>query len=376
MDNVKRTTSPTLRDVARLAGVSDATVSRVLSGNVRVSEVTRARVLRAVDELQYVLNPSARRLAGGRSHVVGLLLPDFKVSYGAEIIKGVDDELAKHGFDLMLYNAHRGTDRAAAYMAAIERGLADGLVVVLPRDAGPYLNTLQTRRFPCVLIDHQGRNDEAGDCWAVDVTNWQGAYDATRHLIALGHRRIGFITGRMNLGCARDRLAGYRDALQAHGVDEDSSLVQVGTFNHSEGYSCGKALLALPEPPTAIFAANDLMAFGVMEAVRDAGLRVPEDVSIVGFDDIPQCLMTHPPLTTVRQPLQEMGRTAVRMLIRVINDPSQPPERVRLHTQLVLRGTCGPAPVPERSVRPARSARSAKVAARRAGTTQGDALHE
>jgi LacI family transcriptional regulator len=195
MDSTQRRSNPTLRDVARLAGVSDATVSRVLSGNVHVSEITRTRVLRAVDELQYVLNPSARRLAGGRSHVVGLLLPDFNVSYGAEIIKGVDDELAKYGFDLMLYNAHRGTDRAATYMAAIERGLADGLVVVLPRDAGPYLATLQARRFPCVLIDHQGRNDEAGACWAVDVTNWQGAYDATQHLVALGHSRLVFLSG-------------------------------------------------------------------------------------------------------------------------------------------------------------------------------------
>lgn len=330
----------TLKDVARRAGVSDATASRVLSGGSPVREHTRAKVLRAVGDLGYVLNPMARGLAGGRSHVVGLLLPNFNVGYGAEIIRGVDDELARHGFDLMLYNAHRGTDKAASYMAAIERGLADGLVVVLPQDAGPFLASIQARRFPCVLIDHQGRNEEAGECFAVDVTNWQGAYDATQYLIGLGHRRIGFITGRMNLGCARDRLAGYQDALKAHKIKPDKALIQVGTFNQPEGYTCARALLALPNRPTAIFASNDIMAFGVMEAVRDCGLRIPDDVSIIGFDDIPQCLMTHPTLTTVRQPLQEMGRTAVQMLLKLIEHPDRPPERVRLNTQLVTRGTC------------------------------------
>jgi LacI family transcriptional regulator len=364
----------TLRDVARLADVSDATVSRVLSGNGRVREKTRARVLRAVDELHYVLNPSARRLAGGRSNVVGLLLPDFNVGYGAEIIRGVDDELALRGYDLMLYNAHRGADRAASYMAAIERGLADGLVVVLPHDAGPYLQTLQERRFPCTLIDHQGRNEEAGECFAVDVTNWQGAFDATQRLIDLGHRRIGFITGRLNLGCARDRLAGYRDALKANRVRFDKSLVQIGTFNQPEGYACANALLALPDRPTAIFASNDIMAFGVMESVRDHGWRIPDDISIIGFDDIPQCLMAHPPLSTVRQPLQEMGRTAVRMLFKAMDSPDQPPERVRLNTQLVMRGTCGPAPARPDHATPGRRARRASGRSRRAHAMQSLSL--
>jgi LacI family transcriptional regulator len=337
---IHKTSPATLRDVAQRADVSDATVSRVLNGSGNVREKTRARVMRAVEEMGYVLNPHARGLAGGRSHVIGLLLPNFHVGYGAEIMHGVDEALAQAGFDLMLYNAHRGTDRATSYMSAIERGLADGLVVVLPQDAGPYLKTLQQRRFPCVLIDHQGRNEEAGDCFAVDVTNWQGAYDATQYLIALGHRRIGFITGRMNLGCARDRLAGYQDALKANKQKSDKALVQFGAFNQLDGYACAQTFLALPEPPTAIFASNDLMAFGAMEAVREYGLRIPHDMSIIGFDDIPQCLSTHPPLTTVKQPLREMGHMAVQMVLKQIDKPNQPPERVRLNTQLVLRGTC------------------------------------
>ncbi len=333
-------TNATLRDVAQRADVSDATVSRVLNGSGQVREKTRARVMHVVEELGYVLNPYARGLAGGRSHVIGLLLPHFTVGYCAEIIRGVDDALAERGYDLMLYNAHRGSANAASYMAAIERGLADGLVVVLPQEVGPYLHALQQRHYPCVLIDHQGRNEEVDECFAVDVTNWQGAFDATQHLVALGHRRIGFITGRMNLGCARDRLAGYQDALKANKIKFDKALVQVGTFNQPEGYSSAQKLLALTNPPTAIFASNDIMAFGVMEAVREGGLRIPDDVSIIGFDDIPQTLMTHPALTTVKQPLQEMGRTAVHMLLNLIDHPDQPPRRVRLNTQLVLRGTC------------------------------------
>lgn len=332
----------TLMDVARHADVSDATVSRVLSGSGNVREKTRAKVMQAVEDLGYVRNTVARRLAGGRSNVIGLLLPDFNVGYGAEIVRGVDDELAQHGLDLMLYNAHRGSERAASYMAAIERGLADGIVVVLPHDAGPYLDTLQQRHFPCVLIDHQGRNEEAGDCFAVDVTNWQGMFDATEYLINLGHTRIGFITGRMDLGCARDRLAGYGDALKAKRIKFDNTLVQIGTFNQPEGYACATALLSMANRPTAIIASNDIMAFGVMEAARDCGLRVPDDLSIIGFDDIPQALMTHPQLTTVRQPLHDMGRSAVQMLLKLIDNPDQPPKRVRLNTQLVIRGTCRP----------------------------------
>lgn len=341
-----RNGTATLRDVAQRADVSDATVSRVLNGSGKVREKTRARVMRAVQELNYTLNPHARRLAGGRSNVVSLLLPDFN-GYGAEILAGVDDELARHGCDLMLYNPHRSaycssTPRTDSYMAALERGLADGLVVVLPHDAGIYLQTLQERRFPCVLIDHQGRNEEAGDCFAVDVTNWQGAFDATQYLINLGHQRIGFITGRMELGCARDRLSGHLDALKQNGITPDKALIRSGTFYQPAGYACAKSLLALRRQPTAIFASNDVMAFGVMDAARDCGLRIPDDISIVGFDDIPLCTMTHPMLSTVRQPLREMGSVAVQMLLKIIANPQRPPERVRLQTQLVMRGSVMP----------------------------------
>jgi LacI family transcriptional regulator len=234
----------------------------------------------------------------------------------------------------MLYTTHRRKTKEATYVATLTRGMADGLLLVLPRNPEAYLESLRQRRFPYVLVDHQGIDDTGP---AVGATNWQGAYDATRHLIELGHQRIGFVTGTLDRGCARDRLAGYQAALVEQGLTPDPQLIQEGDFFQPRGYACAQALLALPQPPTAIFASNDVSAFGVMEAVRDRGRRIPDDISIVGFDDIPQAAQVNPPLTTVRQPLEQMGRTAARMLLEIMDDPSHPAQRLQLATELVVR---------------------------------------
>jgi LacI family transcriptional regulator len=210
---------------------------------------------------------------------------------------------------------------------------------VLPRNPEAYLESLRQRRFPYVLIDHQGI-DETGP--AVGATNWQGAYDATRHLLGLGHRRIGFITGQVDMGCSRDRLAGYQAALADAGLAPDPLLIKEGDFFQPDGFAGARELMALPEPPSAIFASNDVSAFGVMEAVRDAGRRIPDDISIVGFDDIPQAAQVNPTLTTVRQPLEQMGRTAARMLLEIIGNPDRPATRVELATELIVRASTRP----------------------------------
>ncbi|HEU5088450.1 MAG TPA: substrate-binding domain-containing protein, partial [Roseiflexaceae bacterium] len=163
------------------------------------------------------------------------------------------------------------------------------------------------------------------------------AYDATRYLIELGHQRIGIITGNLQRGCAVDRLAGYRAALAEGGQLDDAALVTEGTFMQPSGFACANTLLALPDPPTAIFASNDEMAFGAMEAIRNRGLRIPDDISIVGFDDIPQAASVYPPLTTVRQPLADMGRVATRMLLQLVDDLNAPAEPVLLPTELIVR---------------------------------------
>jgi LacI family transcriptional regulator len=173
----------------------------------------------------------------------------------------------------------------------------------------------------------------------VGATNYRGGYDATKYLLELGHRRIGFITGTLDLGCSRERQSGYEVALYEYGLDIDPQLVQEGDFSQPTGFAAAQALLGLPEQPTAIFASNDVMAFGVMEAVRDRGLRIPEDISIIGFDNIPQAVQVSPQLTTVQQPLAEMGREAARQLLELIQEPDRPYAHVELPTQLMVRAS-------------------------------------
>lgn len=329
--------SVTIFDVAREAGVSYATVSRVLNNKDHVRSETRQAVLDAVARLGYVANSQARSLAGGASRVIGLLVQDVGTSYTGEIVRGIDDELSAAGYDLMLYTTHRRKAKESAYVDAIARGLADGLLLILPRNPGAYLESLRLQNFPYVLIDHQGIGDYAR---SVGATNWQGAYDATRYLLELGHSRIGFITGAMDLGCAVDRLAGYAAALSDFGVEVDPMLIRTGDFFRPQGFAGANDLLELSDPPTAIFASNDEMAFGVMEAARVRGLHIPDDISIVGFDDIGHASLVHPALTTVSQPMEQMGRRATQMLLDLIADPQRQMGRVTLPTTLVVRGSC------------------------------------
>lgn len=327
----------TIIDVADEAGVSYTTVSRVINNKENVKPETRERVLMAMTRLGYVVDQRARSLAGGRSQVIGLLVHDVGTSYIGEIIRGIDAELASAQYELLLYTTHRHKTKEAAHVTMLARGLADGLLLVLPRNPGAYLETLRQHRFPHVLIDHRGLDEETP---AVAAANRQGAYNATKYLAELGHQRIGFITGTMDQRCAQDRLEGYKAALTDHGVVFDPELVREGNFFQPLGYTGASALLELPHPPTAIFASNDISAFGVMEAVREHNLHIPEDVSVVGFDDILQAAHVHPPLTTVQQPLEEMGRIATCMLLEYIKDPQRPIERVELPTELVFRQSC------------------------------------
>jgi LacI family transcriptional regulator len=327
----------TIFDVAREAGVSYGTVSRVLNNRDHVKPETREAVIQAMRRLGFVANSQARSLAGGPSQVIGLLVHSLSTSYIGEIVRGIDFELEAANYDLMLYTTHRRKMKESAYVATLTRGLADGLLLVLPRNAEDYLRRLRAREFPYILIDHQGNGDYER---SVGATNWQGAHDATHYLITLGHRRIGFVTGALDLGCAVERLAGYHAALDQQGIPPDPALVYTGDFFQPSGYAAGLALLALPEPPTAIFASNDEMAFGVMAAARSRALRIPHDLSIVGFDDIPQAATSYPALTTVRQPLEDMGRVATRSLIELIADPQLRVERVALPTALVVRESC------------------------------------
>lgn len=329
--------SVTIVDVAREAGVSYSTVSRVLSGFEFVKDSTKARVLEAAERLGYVANLPARSLAGGRSQIIGLLVPGLDNGYIGEIVRGIDEELAKSNYDLMLYTTHRHRGKESLYVNTIANGLTEGLLLLVPLVQAAYLEALRERNFPYVLID---QSDESDKSPMVHCTNWQGAYDATRYLLELGHRRIGFISGIMEITSAVERLEGHRAALMDAGLELDERLIVGGDFWQSAAYEATHKLLSLKNRPTAIFASNDLSAFGVMEAVREAGLSIPQDISIIGFDDIPQASIVHPKLTTMRQPLDQMGRMAARMLMERIENPELTPRRVTLATRLIVRDSC------------------------------------
>jgi LacI family transcriptional regulator len=324
----------TIVQVAEKAGVSLGTVSRVMNNDSHVAPETRERVSAVMREMGYVANRQARGLKGSRTYVIGVLAPDLGTGYIGEILHGIDAELGLHQFDLMLFTTHRTAIKEANYVANMVQGMVDGLLVVLPRNPADYTGTLTGRNYPFVLIDHQGTGNP---CPAVGATNWQGGYNATEYLIKLGHKRIGFISGSMDLGAAIDRLDGYKSALRVHHISIDPQLIYEGTFFQPDGYAGGSVLMDLDSPPTAIFASNDVMAMGVMDAIRVRGLRVPEDVSIIGFDDIPQAALVRPALTTVRQPLEEMGRLATQMLIDQLKNPEKEIGRIELPTQLIVR---------------------------------------
>jgi LacI family transcriptional regulator len=334
--NEKAPSRITIIDVAAEAGVSFGTVSRVINDDVHVRSETRSRVLDAMQRLGFVANRQARSLAGGKTNSIGLLVPDLGTGYIGEIIRGIDAELSLQNLDLILYTTHRTATKEANYVANLAQGMVDGLLLVLPRNPLDYIEILMGRNFPFVLIDHQGSGEA---CPAVGATNWQGAYNATEYLITLGHTRIGFITGSMDLGCAVDRLEGYRAALRTHHIREAAELVYEGAFFQPDGYEGASALFNLDDPPTAVFASNDVMAMGAMDAIRNRGLRVPEDISVIGFDNIPQSAMVYPSLTTVQQPLEKMGRAATQILLDILKNPEKDVGRIELPTELIVRNS-------------------------------------
>ncbi len=331
----------TIYEVAREARVSTATVSRVINNRRHVREATRLRVETAMRDLGYVANRQARGLAGGRSRVIGLLVYELGSSYFNQLIRGIDAATAQIGYDLMLYTTHARRESEAQHAAELASGPADGLIFVLAVEIDNYVDRLRRQRVPYVLLDH---DRDVPDSTFVTAANRRGAKEAIEHLVGLGHRRIGFITGTPGTSSARERLSGYRDALREAHLGWDPSLVARGDFLEARGYQATMELLALDDRPTAIFTSADTAAFGAIKAIRASGLKVPRDVSIVGFDDIPEASLVMPPLTTVRQPLQEMGATAVRLLRRLMDEPDATPRRTELLTELIVRESSAPPP--------------------------------
>jgi LacI family transcriptional regulator len=331
----------TIIDVAKAAGVSVSTVSRVINNYQHVRPALRQRVRQAMNDLSFVPNKQARRLVGGKSGVVGLMIHALGSEYIAEVIRGIDEALGLVDYDMMLYTTHRHKEKEDFYARSIANGLADGLILVVPSIGESYLDALRESNFPHVMVDVD-RSD--GKSWSVGITNWQGAHDATRYLLELGHRRIAIVTDQLELSTSSSRLAGYQAALDEYGVPFDPELAHEDNFMFPYTRKLTEALLRLSAPPTAIFTTGDLSALRIMEALRLHHVRVPEDISLVGFDDIPQASNVYPRLTTIHHPIYEMGQVAVRVLLEQIQNPDLPPQHIQLETRLEIRESCLPRP--------------------------------
>jgi len=329
-----RSARVTIEDVAAEARVSIATVSRVVNSRYGVASATEARVKAVIADLGYESSLVARSLRSHRTNVLGVVVTDFE-PFSAELLKGAARFIRGTHYELIVYSGVRHADYEPGwegrYMSRLSGTLADGILIVTPTVVDVPTTS------PVVAVDpHLGPSNLP----TVDSHNFEGAMTATQYLLELGHRRIGFIAGRPDLESARVREQGYRSALEQAGVDFDSELLKVGRYTAESAEGPATELLTLDDPPTAIFAANDVMAIRAMEVARDLGLRVPDDVSIIGFDNIPESALSEPPLTTIDQSIQQMGYEAARLLVELIANPDQEPQHVRVPTRLVQRQTC------------------------------------
>ncbi|MFI6210187.1 LacI family DNA-binding transcriptional regulator [Streptomyces sp. NPDC051041] len=327
----------TITEIARQAGVSVPTVSRVVNGRSDVSPGTRARVEDLLRRYGYRRRPAA---SGARAALIDLVFDDLDSPWAVEIIRGVEEVAHAAGVGTVVSAIHGRSGDAREWMRNLRARASDGVILVTSALEPVLHEELRILGVPLVVVDPAG--SPALDVPTVGAANWSGGMAATEHLLALGHRRIGLIAGPPRLLCSRARLDGYRAALEGAGVPFDGALVVPGDFRPESGFTGCTALLDLPEPPTAVFAASDQMALGAIEALRRRGFRVPEDMSVVGFDDLPEVRWSAPPLTTVRQPLAGMGELAVRTVLRLTRDERPDAPRVELGTELVVRASTAP----------------------------------
>jgi LacI family transcriptional regulator len=326
----------TIRDVAEAAGVSVSTVSRVLNDKDDVAPETYDKVQQVIEELSYTRNLAAKSMRSRRMNIIGLFAPDVGDPFIVQVMKGVNQAITELDYDLIVYTGGQfkresAADRERRFVSLLGGGITDGVIVVTPAA------TSFPTASPVLVIDP---NVETHDCPAVIATNREGALTAVEYLIGLGHRRIGFISGRPELQSAVRRLQGYKDGLMRAGIPLHTDLIQAGDYSRQTGFACTQRLLNLSDPPTAIFASNDQSATGAIKAIFEAGLRVPDDISVVGFDNVPEVAYTHPGLTTVDQCIEKMGYNATEMLISLIEGDALENDLYKVPTRLVVRDSC------------------------------------
>ena len=327
----------TIREVAERAGVSATTVSHVLNGTRRVDPGTVTRVTRAIEELGYRPNAVARSMRHGQTYTIGVVIPDVSNPFFADLARAIEDATFAGGYSAIFCNSDGDEGKEARYLDVLLSKKVDGLLLVSAGQSSERLRHVVDTGPPMVIVDRE--LDDLGVS-QVMVDNHEGGRLAGRYLVGLGHRRIGVIVGPDILRPSARRLDGFRAELAAAGADLPDDLVARGSFRSREGRAAMQSLLRLPERPTAVFAENDLMALGAMGAIHDAGLRIPHDISIMGFDDVAFSELSTPGLTTVSQPVPQMAATAMRLLFERLHDRTLAPTRVVLPVSLVERRSC------------------------------------
>jgi len=331
----------TLDEIARRAGVSRTTASRVLNNRPNVRPEVRKRVQRVIAETGYRPHPVARSLAAQESRVIGLVLPRrtealFNDPYFPQLTQGIAEACNDHDYTLALFLLQTEADEEKFYPRISRPGLLDGIVIQVGQIGDGLIARLLASDVPVVVAGRPLNHPNAN---YVDVDNVAGACTGVTHLLRLGHKRIGAITGEMRTTAALDRYTGYCKALQAHDLPVDETLVSEGYFTEIGGYEAMQQLL--PHKPDAIFSASDAMSLGALRAIYEAGLTVPQDIALISFDDLPPATIARPQLTTVHQPAHLHGVKAVEMLLDIIHNGAEPPRRIMLGTELIIRESCG-----------------------------------
>ncbi len=332
-----------IKDVAKQAGVSPSTVSRVIANSTRISEGTRQRVRTVMKELNYHPNAIARSLVKQSAQAIGLLIPStidqfFSNPFFPEVLRGITQVAQNAGYDLFLSTALHGLNDIERLEHMVRGKQVDGVILLTARISDPLLVVLTENHIPAVLI---GRPAVPTTISWVNNDNRQAAYDATNHLLRLGHKRIGFIGGASDLVVTMDRLSGYASALEDAGISFDPRLVISEDFLEEGGYTGMMRLLAIPERPGAVIASDDVLAFGAMRAAGELGYLIPDDLAIVGFNDIPLAKLSNPPLTTMNVHIFELGQQSAQMLLAQMKQPDADPRQHLVSHDLVIRRSCG-----------------------------------
>jgi DNA-binding LacI/PurR family transcriptional regulator len=332
-----------IKDIARAANVTPGTVSRALRDSPRVNPETKKRIQRLADEMGYSPDAQARSLVMGRTQMLGLVVTTLDDPHISSVVQTIESAAHEHGYAVVLASANDAPEREIAAVEMLQSRRVDGVIVTSSRVGALYQERLEKLSVPVVLINSLAQ-DRGQNTFSVGVDNHHGGYLATNHLIQRGHRRIAYVASPSDRNDSAERMAGYRDALAGAGVEFDPSLVVQGTARAGGGQQALSRLLSLDNWPSAAFCYNDMTAIGLIDAARAAGLSLPQDLAIVGFDDIAFAQFAHPPLTTIAQPVDRLGRGAVQMVLDLLSDEAdteQPVANLRIRGRLIVRASSG-----------------------------------